>query len=212
MRVIVFLFLLFFGNGTVYAYECDEDYSKIEMNINNNDITWCKSRFSMQDNYFFLKTNRVTYKIEHSSFATSVEDYFSSLNNNSELFCSREKITSLNINEISFFTLHPSESDEIPYCYSLDLRYFDEKIHFVKDDSDVKVSMLGSNSLGIINKDKQYLYNSPNRITRMYLVKGDKIRVLKEEKDEKGDTWYFISYKGKKEINMWIKADSVDLN
>ncbi|KNE86423.1 hypothetical protein ATCC33389_0200030 [Aggregatibacter aphrophilus ATCC 33389] len=72
--------------------------------------------------------------------------------------------------------------------------------------------MLGFNSLGIINKDKQYLYNSPNRITRMYLVKGDKIRVLKEEKDEKGDTWYFISYKGKKEINMWIKADSVDLN
>ncbi len=212
MRVIVFLFLLFFLNGTVYAYECDEDYSKIEMNINNNDITWCKSRFSMQDNYFFLKTNRVTYKIEHSSFATSVEDYLSSLNNNSELFCSREKSTSLNINEILFFTLHPSGSDEIPYCYSLDLRYFDEKIHFVKDDSDVKVSMLGSNSLGIINKDKQYLYNSPNRITRMYLVKGDKIRVLKEEKDEKGDTWYFISYKGKKEINMWIKADSVDLN
>ena len=63
MRVIVFLFLLFFGNGTVYAYECDEDYSKIEMNINNNDITWCKSRFSIQDNYFFLKINRVTYKI-----------------------------------------------------------------------------------------------------------------------------------------------------
>ena len=212
MRVIVFLFLLFFWNGTVYAYECDEDYSKIEMNINNNDITWCKSRFSMQDNYFFLKTNRVTYKIEHSSFATSVEDYFSSLNNNSESFCSREKITSLNINEILFFTLHPSGIDEIPYCYSLDLRYFDEKIHFVKDDSDVKVSMLGFNSLGIINKDKQYLYNSPNRITRMYLVKGDKIRVLKEEKDEKGDTWYFISYKGRKEINMWIKADSVDLN
>ncbi len=24
--------------------------------------------------------------------------------------------------------------------------------------------------------------------------------------------WYFITYKEKKEINMWIKADSVDLN
>ncbi|MBN6067229.1 hypothetical protein HYE54_00085 [Aggregatibacter actinomycetemcomitans] len=212
MRIIVFLFLFFACNNIVYAYECDEDYSKIEMNINNNDVTWCKSRFSMQDNYFFLKTSGLTYKIEHSSFVTSVGDYFSNLKKNSELFCSGKKINFLNINEILFFTLYPSGNNDTPYCYSLDLRYFDEKIHLVKDNSDVKISMLDFNSLGTINKDKQYLYSFPNSITRMYLVKGDKVRVLKGEKDKKGDTWYFINYKGKKEINMWIKADSIDLN
>ncbi|MBN6069588.1 hypothetical protein HYE53_00215, partial [Aggregatibacter actinomycetemcomitans] len=202
MRIIVFLFLFFTCNNIVHAYECDEDYSKIEMNINNNDVTWCKSRFSMQDNYFFLKTSGLTYKIENSSFVTSVGDYFSNLKKNSELFCSRKKINFLNINEILFFTLYPSGNNETPYCYSLYLRYFDEKIHLVKDNSDVKISMLDFNSLGTINKDKQYLYSLPNSITRMYLVKGDKVRVLKREKDKKGDTWYFINYKGKKEINM----------
>ncbi|OOF56999.1 hypothetical protein BKK56_01745 [Rodentibacter genomosp. 2] len=211
MRVIIFLILLFAWNSAVYAHECDEDYSKIEMSINNNDITWCKSRFSMQDNYFFLKTNRLTYKIEHSSFVTSVDDYYSSLNNNSELFCSKKKITSLNENETLFFTLYPSGNNETPYYYSLDLRYFDGKIHLVKDNSDVKVSMLDFKSLGVINKDKQYLYSSPNNITKMYLVKGYKVNIL-EERNEKGSVWYFINYKGKKEINMWIKADSVVLN
>ena len=46
----------------------------------------------------------------------------------------------------------------------------------------------------------------------MYLIKGDRISILDEKIDEHGEKWYFINYKGKKEINMWIKADSVDLN
>lgn len=46
----------------------------------------------------------------------------------------------------------------------------------------------------------------------MYLIKGDRISILDEKIDERGEKWYFINYKGKKEINMWIKPDSVDLN
>lgn len=61
-------------------------------------------------------------------------------------------------------------------------------------------------------KYKSILYLSPDKKTNMYLIKGDKVKVLKDKLDDKGRKWYFINYKGKKEINMWIKADSVDLN
>ena len=60
---------------------------------------------------------------------------------------------------------------------------------------------------------KSYLYSKPNEINKsnMYLVKGDRIKIM-DESINHSVRWYFINYKGKKEINMWIKADSVDLN
>ena len=70
-----------------------------------------------------------------------------------------------------------------------------------------------------ISKDKEiriktYLYNNhyDRDKTKLYLIKGDLVSILDEKIDERGEKWYFINYKGKKEINMWIKADSVDLN
>ena len=60
--------------------------------------------------------------------------------------------------------------------------------------------------------NKSYLYSSIGVKSGIYLIKGDRISILDEKIDERGEKWYFIHYKGKKEINMWIKADSVDLN
>ena len=60
--------------------------------------------------------------------------------------------------------------------------------------------------------NKSYLYSSIGIKSGMYLIKGDRISILDEKIDERGEKWYFINHKGKKEINMWIKADSVDLN
>ncbi|WP_244152002.1 hypothetical protein [Rodentibacter myodis] len=62
-----------------------------------------------------------------------------------------------------------------------------------------------------IKKDKAVLYNQPSKYSNKYLIKGDKVKIFNRYIDNK-DEWYFINYKGKKEINMWIKADSVDLN
>ena len=45
----------------------------------------------------------------------------------------------------------------------------------------------------------------------MYLIKGDQV-IINDVRYLKNEKWYLINYKGKKEINMWIKADSVDLN
>ena len=46
----------------------------------------------------------------------------------------------------------------------------------------------------------------------MYLIKNDYVLILDEFLDKDKSKWYLINYKGKKEINMCIKADSVDLN
>ena len=67
-----------------------------------------------------------------------------------------------------------------------------------------------SNTSRVINKS--YLYSSIGIRSDMYLIKGDRVHILEERIDEHGIKWFFINYKGKKEINMWIKADSVDLN
>lgn len=58
---------------------------------------------------------------------------------------------------------------------------------------------------------KAYLFDLNNRKTNMYLISGDRVRIIKDRLDTDGK-WYFINYKGKKEINMWIKADAIDLN
>ncbi|MDG2961355.1 hypothetical protein P7L91_10980 [Bisgaard Taxon 10/6] len=58
---------------------------------------------------------------------------------------------------------------------------------------------------------KSPLYIKPNQKTKMYLIKGDEITILDEKTDDSGQKWYFINYKGKKDINMWIKAEAVDI-
>ena len=55
---------------------------------------------------------------------------------------------------------------------------------------------------------KSTLYKTPNQSTKMYLIKGDKVTLLDEKTDSSGQKWYFINYKGKKELNMWIKAEA----
>lgn len=64
--------------------------------------------------------------------------------------------------------------------------------------------------IGFVNK-RSYLYTSPNSISKMYLIKGDQV-IINDVRSLRDEKWYLINYKGKKEINMWIKADSVDLD
>ena len=53
--------------------------------------------------------------------------------------------------------------------------------------------------------DKQYLYNAKNaEKTKMYLIKGDQVEVLRENED-----WLYILYHGKKEILAWIPMSAV---
>jgi len=44
----------------------------------------------------------------------------------------------------------------------------------------------------------------------MYLIKGDQVTINDTNIDESGQKWYFINFKGKKELNMWLKAEAID--
>lgn len=61
------------------------------------------------------------------------------------------------------------------------------------------------NSQKQIYPTKQALYKTPTEITKMYLLKGDKVEILKEK-----DDWLYILYKGKKEIKAWIPKSAVE--
>lgn len=72
-------------------------------------------------------------------------------------------------------------------------------------------STIDCKQIGFV-KVKTFLYSEPDSKfrTNMYLIRGDQIILLKEKIDI-DNKWYLIRYKGKKEINMWIKADSVHI-
>ena len=54
---------------------------------------------------------------------------------------------------------------------------------------------------------KQYLYNDANEnsLTKMYLIQGDKVEVIKQSND---GAWMYILFRGKKEIKKWIPTSS----
>ncbi len=63
-------------------------------------------------------------------------------------------------------------------------------------------------------KVKSYLYqNAAEKYkTKMYLVEGDLVTILDQKSDNKGLKWYLINYKGKKELQMWLKEEAIDIN
>lgn len=56
-----------------------------------------------------------------------------------------------------------------------------------------------------ICSEKQLLYKSPSfsSITKMYLIKGDKVELIEEK-----DNWLHIIYHGKKDIDAWIQKEA----
>ncbi|WGE51694.1 hypothetical protein [Actinobacillus equuli] len=105
--------------------------------------------------------------------------------------------------------LYPySEINKKNYSIIIDrlssLGLLDEK-KYVESETIKKCARMGT----II--DKSHLYLPIDNKSNMYLIKGDKVHILNESVDKNNQKWYFINYKGKKDINMWIKAEAVDL-
>ncbi len=59
---------------------------------------------------------------------------------------------------------------------------------------------------------KAYLYNDANETTRtkMYLVSGDKVKVLKHKKANDNSRWLFIHFDGKKPLEKWIRTEATE--
>lgn len=79
---------------------------------------------------------------------------------------------------------------------------FDEYENNAVDDNTKSISVL---------KSKSPLYREPSESSKskMYLIAGDKVKLLDTKTDTSGQKWYYISYQGKKEIKAWIKAEAV---
>ncbi|WGE43074.1 hypothetical protein [Actinobacillus equuli] len=106
--------------------------------------------------------------------------------------------------------LYPySERNKKDYSIIIDrlssLGLLDEK-KYVESKTIKKYATMGT----II--DKSHLYSPIDKKSNMYLIKGDKVHILNESVDKNNQKWYFINYKGKKDINMWIKAEVVDID
>ena len=81
-------------------------------------------------------------------------------------------------------------------------------VHIVKPESLEKEKPLVTK---IIKAKRAKLYDgtSDAQVTKMFVIAGDKVTVLKQEKDADGKLWYFIRFNGRKIIEKWIKADTV---
>lgn len=62
-----------------------------------------------------------------------------------------------------------------------------------------------------VTKVKSYLYQAPANDfkSKMYLIKGDKVTLLSEKVDQSNQKWFFINFKGKKDLNMWVKSEAI---
>jgi hypothetical protein len=67
-----------------------------------------------------------------------------------------------------------------------------------------RVDVEGYNTFRI-TKPKAYLYSSPNKPTKMYVLKGDDVELV-----DRQDDWLKIRFKGKKVVEGWIKRSDVE--
>ena len=103
----------------------------------------------------------------------------------------------------------PAVSVEGMYDGNLQARERGKWVHIVKPDALEKDKPLLTK---IIKSKRSKLYNdkSDEQVTKMFVIAGDKVTILKDEKDADGKRWYFIRFNGRKVIEKWIKADTVE--
>ena len=186
---------------------CSPALSDVRYNfkINNNDI-----ELSVSDDGEFIVLNPTTNNILFTK-ENILSDGIYSLNN-----ISKEK--DLFVMRLVF---SGSGGQELNYYYHIDensVYVVKESTRYLETEGSIRDRVCDyfySNSVNecfYLVLRKSYLYDLNRKKTSMYLIKGDRVKIIKTAFDSDGTRWYFINYKGKKEINMWIKADSLDLN
>lgn len=145
------------------------------------------------DNIKNFKINRIT----SANILINDNKYFS---NNSQfiapVFSYENKLTGFYIykNKISEMDIMMQETNKLI-----------DKEYITLD----KIRNINSKTSPILSKSHLYKEPSKSSLSKMYLIPGDKVTLLDTKTDEAGQEWYYISYQGKKEIKMWIKAEAV---
>ena len=127
-----------------------------------------------------------------------------------------ENLDSLIAKEIIIMNTGDCESATLPSNIFIDNNkvafsgFYDDEHKLLFCDKSISYPLRYLFSSKVIYK-KSYLFSNISNPTKMYLIKGDKVTLLDEKTDDSDQKWYFINYKGKKDLNMWIKAEAVDL-
>lgn len=103
----------------------------------------------------------------------------------------------------------PAISVEAMYDGNLQARERGKWVHIVKPEALQKEKPLVTKTIKA-KRAKLYDGKSEAKLTKMFVIAGDTVTVLKEEKDADGKLWYFIRFSGKKVVKKWIKADTVE--
>jgi len=172
---------------------CSSALSDVRYNfkINNNDI-----ELSVSDDGEFIISNKtknnILFKKENILY-----DGIYSLNNISkekDLFVMRLVFSGSGGQELNYY-YHIDESSVYPVK---------ESTRYLETEGSIRDRVCDYFYLNNVNEcfylvlRKSYLYDLNRRKTSMYLIKGDRVKIIKTAFDADGTRWYFINYKGKK--------------
>ncbi len=166
-----------------YGYNIDIVNGKSIFNISNNDIESLEDDAEPENYSYGNENNLLTLKLKLKGKNIK---YRSHLNKDKYIFL------------INYYKNKSMPLKIMGYQRCI----FDEQIWIINECQPLKFL-----------KKKSFLYFEPDLIaqSKMYLIEGEQVVILKQ-KYENNQKWYFINYKGKKDINMWIKAEAVDFN
>lgn len=179
----------------VYANEFHSDV--------NNDGNIDKISYeilSMNDNTK-LKDPTIKFKIQTSTKKYIFNSYYASYPIIDSCGAGCIKIDEIKSNFTSFFEYDKNRDNWF-------LTKTVENNKTIKEDKTLSINyLIIPIKYFVIKIEKQYLYSNPNNgsKTKIYLLKNDKIEILKEE-----NNWLYILYKGKKEIKAWIPKSSIE--
>ena len=79
-----------------------------------------------------------------------------------------------------------------------------------QQDDKAESKLIGTTAT--IRSLRAWLYDSATEKSRtnMYLIIGDKVKVLKEAKGENNSDWLFIHFEGKKTLEKWIRKETIE--
>ena len=128
--------------------------------------------------------------------------YFCSTSENNKLNCF--VITSFSIEDTSYYFGKTSifefyKTEDFPNSIYQALFIWDKK-HATSYSKEFL-----NCTVGYIKEPKTFIYASPDKVTKRYIIKNDPVEILLKQGD-----WYKIQYYGKQKIQGWIRSTAIE--
>ncbi|WP_386688303.1 GW dipeptide domain-containing protein [Lonepinella sp. MS14437] len=207
---IIFLIfsILIYANENTYSWILnDPNYDKYFLKSNTQEYLVAVNTKGSE--LFIYRANDANYLLtykgnNYTDDGLYIIDNISIVNNNI--------VIDTHSSSASYFKRHYISYINNKWQYVKTEHRFTEIVNSIRSKICIEIKNSEHCFYEIIKKSNLYKKMNTNAVTKMYLIKGDKVTILDEQTDSENQKWYFINYKGKKDINMWIKAEAVDFN